>query len=212
MTDKWINNLWQGCTNFPKIVDPSQNPRHEKRNMTQVTCWIPKHIRHHRTNCCRYGDHARPICAPLAYGALLERCEKTDVSEKKKTCRSDTLLSEIPHWLAWDRTRIIAMRRMQRFSNEVRWHVVSAVRCALWLLFMWWSFYGGRRKELSHTELGIVTRPCSEFVCAIPDVGWFMRLLTRRIWGVHLLTVGCHFEVKRNLKKFCQSNMRDVYE
>jgi hypothetical protein len=178
--------------------------------MTQVPCWVPKHIRHHRTNCCRYGDQARPICAPLAYGELLERCEKTDVSEEKKTCRSDTLLSEISHWLAWDRTRIIAMRKMQRFSNEVRWHVVSAVRCGCCSCDEVYMAVDARNCRTRNYELSLVRvrNLCVRFLtwdglCVYLHDGFGASFYW--LWDAIL-------RLSATWQKFCQSNMREVYE
>jgi hypothetical protein len=52
--------LSQGCTNFRKIWEPSQNSRDQKGNMKQVPHCGPICI-------CRHGNQALGICAPIPY-------------------------------------------------------------------------------------------------------------------------------------------------
>jgi hypothetical protein len=51
MEKKYNNN--HSCTNFPKIRDPPQNSRRQKRNMKQVSYWGPINIGRHPTKCSR---------------------------------------------------------------------------------------------------------------------------------------------------------------
>jgi len=57
----------QGCTNFRKIWEPSQNSWDQKDNIKQVPHCGPTCMSRHRTKCSRHGDQTHGICAPIPY-------------------------------------------------------------------------------------------------------------------------------------------------
>jgi hypothetical protein len=72
-----MNTIMQGCTSFPKILDPLQNSRHQNGGMKHVAYREPTKIRRHSTKFIRHGELAPNVCA----SATNSFCRKTCLHE-----------------------------------------------------------------------------------------------------------------------------------
>jgi hypothetical protein len=123
----YVNTVMQGCTNFPKILEASQNSRRQTGDMKQVPYWGPTNIRCHRTKFSPLFDLAASPVHPC-------------YNESMGTMQGGKFLYDLNGWLGSEDG--VCSKELLILVTENRAECINPLpHTLLWYFIAWWGVH-----------------------------------------------------------------------